>query len=58
MSKHGDSGGGAVYGIGLIGVFVHYMQNSHNAADVLLGIVKSIVWPGILTYKLFELLNI
>lgn len=56
MKKHG-SGGGAFYGIGMIGVFVYFMQHAQNFSEVLVGIVKSLVWPALLSYRLFEFLK-
>lgn len=49
---------GAVYGFGLIGVLVYYLQNAKTFVEVILGILKSIVWPALLTYKIFGFLKI
>lgn len=51
-------GSGAFYGIGFIGVLIYFMQHATNAAEVIVGFVKAIVWPGILTYNLFGFLKI
>jgi hypothetical protein len=45
----------AVYGIGLIGAFVFYIQHSDSLLMVILGILKAIVWPAMLVYKLLEM---
>jgi hypothetical protein len=53
-------GGGspdAVYGMGLIGAAVYYLQHATSFQDGLIGILKAIVWPGILVYKVFQLLG-
>jgi hypothetical protein len=40
----------AVYGLGLIGALVYYIQHGHGFWSVVLGILKSIVWPALLVY--------
>jgi hypothetical protein len=42
--------GGAVYGLGLIGALVFYIQHAHGFWGVVLGILKAIVWPAFLVY--------
>lgn len=41
----------AVYGIGLIGALVYYLQHAHGFGDGVLGVLKAFVWPAILVYK-------
>lgn len=55
MSRGGTSG--AVYGLGLIGAAVYYIQNADTFWVGVLGIFKAILWPAFLVYKLFELLK-
>ena len=56
--KHNYAGGGAVYGFGLIGALVYYLQHATTFSEGLLGILKAIVWPALLIYKLLEVLKI
>jgi hypothetical protein len=42
--------GGAVYGLGLIGALVYYIQHAHGFWSVVLGILKALVWPAFLVY--------
>lgn len=49
------AGGGAVYGLGLIGAGIYFVLNSDGVWDLLLAIPKAIVWPAILVYELFVL---
>ena len=42
----------AVYGLGFIGAVVYYVQNADGFWMIVLGIVKAIVWPAMLVYKL------
>lgn len=51
----GGGGGGAVYGLGLIGALVYYMQQADGFWPVVLGILKSLVWPAFLVYQLLRL---
>lgn len=52
------AGGGAVYGLGLIGALIYCLQHAANFSQILIGIFKALVWPAFLVYKLFELLHI
>lgn len=56
--KHGGGGGGAVYGIGLIGALVYFIGQAHTFSQGLLGILKAIVWPGFFVYELFKFLHV
>ncbi len=52
------SGASAVYGLGLIGVLVYYLQHAHSFMDFVWAILKSIVWPAILAYHAFQFMNL
>jgi hypothetical protein len=49
--------GGAIYGLGFIGSAIYYLQNSVGFGNGVLGILKAIVWPAILVYKLLVFLG-
>jgi len=51
-------GAGVVYGLGLVGALVYFIQQSTTFGQGVLGVLKSIVWPAILVYKLLELLQL
>ena len=53
---HGG-GGGAVYGLGLVGAVVYYIQHAASFQDGLFGIVKAIFWPALFVYKVIDLLK-
>jgi hypothetical protein len=57
MSKCMNPGGGAVYGIGLIGALVYFIQQATTVAEGLLGVVKAILWPAFFVHKLFGFLG-
>ncbi|MBN2753988.1 MAG: hypothetical protein JXR81_03885 [Candidatus Goldbacteria bacterium] len=46
------SGCGAVYGLGLIGAAVFYIQAATTFWGGVVGVLKAIVWPAFLVYKL------
>jgi hypothetical protein len=50
-------GGDAVYGIGLIGALVYYIQQADGFWAVVLGILKALVWPGFVVYDLLKFLG-
>lgn len=56
--NQGGGGGGAVYGLGLIGALIYFLQNAHGLSEILLGILKSIVWPAFFVFKIFEFLRV
>ena len=49
-------GGNAVYGLGLIGALVYYIQHAHGFWPVVLGILKALVWPAFVIYDLLKFL--
>ncbi len=52
--KHGAAGGG-VYCLGFIGALVYFIQQSSGFWAGVVGVLKAIVWPTFLVYKLFHL---
>jgi hypothetical protein len=51
----GNAGGGsAIYGLGLIGALVYYIQHAHGFWGVILGILKALVWPAFVIYDLLK----
>ncbi len=48
---------GGLYGVAAIGAAVYYIKQATTLGSGLLGIVKAIFWPGVLLYKVFELLK-
>jgi len=51
------AGGGAVYGLGLIGAAVYFLQHATNLQEGLIAILKALVWPAFLIYKILEYLK-
>lgn len=46
--------GGAVYGLGLIGALIYYFQHATTFGDVIFGILKAIVWPAFVVFRIHE----
>jgi len=53
-----NASAGAVYGLGLIGALIYFIQQATTFGEGVLGILKAIVWPAILIYKLLGFLKI
>lgn len=47
----GPGGGGAVYGIGLIGAIVYYVQHAASFGEGVVGVLKAFAWPALLVHK-------
>lgn len=47
----------AVYGLGFVGALIYYVQHAATLGAGLLGLLKAMVWPAMLVYKLLEMLK-
>jgi hypothetical protein len=56
MNK-GGTPSGAVYGLGFIGAAIYFIQHADTFWIGVLGILKALVWPAFLIYKLLEFLK-
>ncbi len=43
-----------VYGLGFIGALIYFIQHATGFWDGVLGVLKALVWPAMLVYKVFE----
>lgn len=57
VSNQAGAGGGAVYGFGLFGALFFYLSSAGSFQEVVMGILKSLVWPGMMVYHLFKFLG-
>lgn len=48
---------GAVYGLGLVGALVYYIQTADGFWMGVVGVLKALVWPAFLIYKVLQTLN-
>ena len=53
-----DGGGGAVYGLGLIGAWIYFIGQATTFWLGVLGFFKGIVWPVYIVYELHKYLNV
>jgi hypothetical protein len=53
-SKASGAGGGAVYGLGLIGAAVYYIQQASGFGEFLVACLKALVWPAFVVYDLLK----
>ena len=54
----GGVGGGAVYGLGLIGALVYYIQTATSFWDGVYGVFQALVWPAFLVYGVLRSLKL
>jgi len=47
--------GGCAYFLGFLGAAVYYVQTTTGFWGTILGLLKALVWPAMLVYKLFML---
>jgi hypothetical protein len=52
-----NAGTGAIYGMGFLGALVYFIQHASSFVDGLIGIFYAIFWPGVILYKVLELLK-
>jgi hypothetical protein len=48
---------GAIYGLGIIGAAVYFIQHSTGFWMGVLGVLKALVWPALVLYKVLALLQ-
>lgn len=58
VHKNAGGGGGAVYFLGLIGALVYFIQTASSFWEGVIGVLKAIVWPAILTYSILNFLHL
>lgn len=53
-----NAGSGAIYGMGVIGAAIYFLQHATTFLDVLFGVVKALFWPAVVVFKALELLGL
>jgi hypothetical protein len=48
---------GGIYGMAFLGGLVYYIQHAETIWAGVLGVLKALFWPGVLMYKVLELLK-
>jgi hypothetical protein len=49
-----SGGGGIVYGLGFVGAVIYFVQHAVGLLPILLAILKAIIWPTLIVYKLLQ----
>jgi hypothetical protein len=53
--KGGSSaGGGGIYGLAFIGALIYFLQHAETFWMGVLGVLKAIIWPAMIVYKVLE----
>jgi hypothetical protein len=53
----GAAGGGAIYGLGVIGALIYFLQHAHTLVAGIVGIVYAIFWPAVILYRVLGMLK-
>jgi hypothetical protein len=57
--QHGRGGaGGMVYGLGVIGSLIYFLQQAETFWNGALGILEALVWPAFVVYHLLQFLKV
>ncbi len=56
-SCHTRSAMGGAYGLAVLGAAVYYIQHSATFWAGVLGVLKALVWPALIVYKLLDFLK-
>lgn len=56
VNKYNRGGGDAVYGFGLFGALVFYLQQADGFVSVMIALLKSAAWPAFAVYELLKFL--
>ncbi len=49
-----SGGGEVVYGLGIVGAAIYFIQHSLSFWGVVIGLMKAIVWPAFVVYELLR----
>ena len=56
-TRAASSGGGAVYGLGLVGALVYYWQHAEGFWPHVGAVLQALVWPAFVVYDLLRHLH-
>jgi hypothetical protein len=56
-NRAGAAGGGAFYGLGVIGALVYFWQQADGFGEYLLAIIQGLFWPAFMVYEVFQALD-
>lgn len=52
--KHAHNAGGAFYGLGFVGALIYYIQHANTFGEGVFGVLKAVVWPALVVYRVHE----
>jgi len=52
--KGGGGAAGPIYGLGIIGAAVYYIQQAEGFWPVVWALIKALIWPAFLVYDLLR----
>ncbi|MCX6810869.1 MAG: hypothetical protein NTY30_04050 [Candidatus Berkelbacteria bacterium] len=55
--RGGGAMGGSVYGLAFVGAAIYFVQHSTTFWMGVSGVLKAIVWPALIIYKVLGLLH-
>lgn len=55
-TTHASSG--ALYGTGVIGALFYFLGHAHSFGAIVIGVIESFFWPGVLVFKALEMLKL
>jgi hypothetical protein len=56
-SKAAATSGGAIYGVGMFGAWVYFLQQADSFWEYLLALLQGLFWPAFMVYQVFSTLN-
>jgi hypothetical protein len=56
-SSGAAAGGGAIYGLGILGALVYYWQQADTFWEYVLALLQGVLWPAFLVYEGFSALG-
>lgn len=52
-----NAGSGAIYGLGMLGALLYFIQHATTFWDGVVGVFYAVFWPGVILYKVLEILK-
>lgn len=53
-----NAGSGALYGMGMLGALVYFLQHATSVWGGIVGVFEAIFWPAVVLYKVLGLLHL
>ena len=57
VNKDNGGAGGMVYCLGLIGAAVYFVQQANGFGEVLVALIKAVLWPAYFVWEFFTHLS-